>query len=413
MHIAEKVYSWLAMDLGTESRNEHRSALIPWIEKRTQEIADRPYHQIDTANPIEFLVEFWAAVLSNKSVLIHNPQWGKKEQQQLQQLLEQEPLSQPGQILIPTGGTSGELKFAIHTPETLSAAVAGFQEFYGVTEINSYCILPLHHVSGLMQLWRSSTTNGRLIIAPEPQPVPSQEFFISLVPTQLQRWLEVRRDWLQSFRAVMIGGAPLAQELADRARSLQIPLSPCYGCTETAAMVTAMPPADFLAGHFSSGLPLPHVQIEIDGDGRIQIQSPALMEGYYPTAANAQQAFDDLGAIDDRGHLQVLGRASQKIISGGEKIFPNEVEAVILATGLVADVCVIGWPDADWGEKVVALYVPLDPVDISVLKGAIANQLSKFKQPKNWLTVSVIPRNSQGKLERHVLLDLIAKYLEP
>jgi hypothetical protein len=121
MHIAEKVYSWLAMDLGTESRNEHRSALIPWIEKRTQEIADRPYHQIDTANPIEFLVEFWAAVLSNKSVLIHNPQWGKKEQQQLQQLLEQEPLSQPGQILIPTGGTSGELKFAIHTPETLSA----------------------------------------------------------------------------------------------------------------------------------------------------------------------------------------------------------------------------------------------------------------------------------------------------
>jgi o-succinylbenzoate---CoA ligase len=404
MGFTQDIYSWLEKD--------GRSALIPWIEKRTQEIADRPYHQIDTANPIEFLVEFWAAVLSNQSVLIHNPQWGRKEQIKVQQLLNQEPLSQPGQILIPTGGTSGELKFAIHTPETLSAAVAGFQEFYGVTTINSYCILPLHHVSGLMQLWRSSTTNGRLIIAPEPQPVPSQEFFISLVPTQLQRWLEVRRDWLQSFRAVMIGGAPLTKELADRARALQIPLSPCYGCTETAAMVTAMPPADFLAGHFSSGLPLPHVQLTIDVDGRIKIQSNAFMEGYYPSTANPQ-ALDDLGEIDDRGHLQILGRASQKIISGGEKIFPNEVEAVILATGLVADVCVIGWPDADWGEKVVALYVPLDPVDISVLKGAISEQLSKFKQPKNWLTVSVIPRNSQGKLERHVLLNLIAKYLEP
>jgi o-succinylbenzoate---CoA ligase len=277
MGFTQNIYSWLEKD--------SRSALIPWVEKRTQEIADQPYHQVDTANPIEFLVEFWAAVLSNKSVLIHNPQWGKKEQQQLQQLLNQAPPSQPGQILIPTGGTSGQLKFAIHTSETLSAAVRGFQEFYGVTEINSYCILPLHHVSGLMQLWRSSTTNGRLIIAPEPQPVPAQEFFISLVPTQLQRWLEVRRDWLQSFRAVMVGGAPLTQELADRARSLQIPLSPCYGCTETAAMVTAMPPTDFLAGHFSSGLPLPHVQIQIDDDDRIQIQSPALMEGYYPPTA--------------------------------------------------------------------------------------------------------------------------------
>jgi o-succinylbenzoate---CoA ligase len=402
MGFAQNIYSWLEKD--------SRSALIPWIEKRTEEIADRPYHQIDTANPIEFLVEFWAAVLSNKSVLIHNPQWGKKERQQLQQLLDREPLSQPGQILIPTGGTSGELKFAIHSPKTLSAAVAGFQEFYGVTAINSYCILPLHHVSGLMQLWRSSTTNGRLIIAPEPQPVPSQEFFISLVPTQLQRWLEIRRDWLQSFRAVMIGGAPLTKELADRARSLQIPLSPCYGCTETAAMATALSPADFLAGHFSSGLPLPHVQLTIDPEGRINIQSNAFMEGYYPSTAT-QQAFDDLGEIDDQGHLQVLGRASQKIISGGEKIFPNEVEAVILATGLVADVCVIGWPDGDWGEKVVALYVPLDPVDISVLKGAIADQLSKFKQPKNWLNVSEIPRNSQGKLERKMLLALIAKYL--
>jgi o-succinylbenzoate---CoA ligase len=397
-----------------------RSHLIAPIDRALRAASgDRPRYQIvATKDSEEFIMEFWAAVLSQVPVFLTDPNWGTLERQQFQALLAQNPHPLPGQILIPTGGTSGQLKFAIHRAETLAAATRGFQEFYRVQAIDSYCFLPLHHVSGLMQLWRSSTTGGQLVLASAPSSVPPQQFFLSLVPTQLQRWLPKHGDWLRSFRAVIIGGAPLPGDLALAARAQDIPLSPSYGSTETAAMVAALPPAEFLAGRLSCGWPLPHVNLRIDsaepplsgGAGRISIESPAVMQGYWPPSYNSLVWCDDLGAIDEFGHLQILGRHSHKIISGGEKVFPQEVEAVIRATGLVVDVCAIGWPDGDWGERVVAIYVPNGAVKIEDLRLAIAGQLSKFKQPKDWLAVAALPRNDRGKIDRQQLLLLITQY---
>jgi o-succinylbenzoate---CoA ligase len=347
MLAASQIYHWLELNGCTH--------LVGAIDQPDQ--VSRNYQVISTPDPEQFMTEFWAAVLHQVPVFLVNPRWGSAEIAQFRALLSSNLPPLPGQILIPTGGTSGQLKFAIHSPATLSAATVGFQEFYGVAEINSCCLLPLDHVSGLMQLWRSATTLGQLRFRAEP--VAPQSFFLSLVPTQLQRYLVDRADWLRSFRAVIIGGAPLPPDLAIAARAQNIPLSPSYGATETAAIVTAMPVSEFFAGRLSSGWPLPHVNLQIDGEGRILIASPSLMAGYWPPGLhNGERWCDDLGEIDEFGHLQILGRHSQKIISGGEKVFPQEVEAMIRGTGLVLDVCAIGWPDADWGERVVAIYVP-------------------------------------------------------
>jgi o-succinylbenzoate---CoA ligase len=398
-----QIENWLIKRNRFSCENVPQTQLLPLLNLQKQQVQHQPHHIIATENIDQFIIEFLAAVSLEIPVFLTDPRWGEVEQQQFAELIAL-GTSLPGTIMIPTGGTSGQLKLAIHSPVTLSAAVQGFQEFYGVAEINSHCLLPLHHVSGLMQLWRSITTNGHFTTNQEVsgQAVPGS--FISLVPTQLQRWLHRRSDWLRSFKTVIIGGAPAAVNLLAEARAAQIPLSLSYGATETAAMVTALPVADFLAGAVGCGHCLPHVDLRIQPDtGRIEIKSPSLMLGYYPNLRAPQEYWltDDLGEFDESRNLQIIGRESQKIISGGEKIFPEQVEAAILATGLVTDVCVLGIPDVEWGDRVVACYV--GAVDPLVLQAAVADRLAPFKRPKAWFSLPEIPRNSQGKIDRQRL----------
>ena len=123
--------------------------------------------------------------------------------------------------------------------------------------------------------------------------------------------------------------------------------------------------------------------------------------GYYPQSFEQPNVFitDDLGYFDDAGYLHLVGRNSQKIITGGENVFPNEVEAVILATKLVKDVCVIGISDRVWGQAVTAVYVPAKPeLDLDLIKAQTKLQLAKYKQPKNWIEVENLPRNNRGKI---------------
>jgi o-succinylbenzoate---CoA ligase len=400
MNLETHIYQWLARD---------RSPLISLLDLQKTQLEQQPYHLICTADVHQFIVEFFAAVSLGIPVFLTDPRWGQAEQQQLKNLIEQGTPA-PGQIMIPTGGTSGQLKFAIHTPQTLSAAAQGFQEFYGFDQINSHCLLPLHHVSGLMQLWRSLLTNGHFTTTKDLVPDFRRETAgvraISLVPTQLQRWIKDRPEWLYSFQAVLIGGAPISPELLEQARLAQVSLSPSYGMTETAAMVSALTPAEFLAGMTGCGRALPHAQIQTAG--QIAIKSTSLMLGYYAhESLNSTDYFltDDVGEFDAVGSLQILGRASHKIISGGEKIFPAQVEAVIMSTGLVSDVCVFSIPDPEWGERVVACYV--GDVDLDNLKRLVADRLSYFKQPKDWYQLPEIPRSEQGKVNLVFIRQLV------
>ena len=405
------------------------------IDLATQKLAQFSQSQpnfieIATLDPIEFITSLMAGCRLGIPIFLGNPHWGTAEWDRVAKLTAQVNHQHQHQIAIPTGGSSGEIKFAIHSWETLSASVWGFQEFYEVGEINAVCILPLYHVSGLMQLWRSLLTDGKLFIVDFHQfcnaparfidRIDLQHYFISLVPTQLSKILDLDANWLAQFHTILLGGAPPSLELLTRARIAKLPLALTYGMTETASQVTSLKPAEFLAGNNSCGRVLPHAEIELTRSddsqaGSIRIKAKSLMLGYFPHVDTPTYFdSDDLGTFDNvavepkSGYLTILGRSSAKIITGGENVFPIEVIEPIMGTGLVADVWVLGLPDRYWGQVVTAIYVPNDPlVSGAILAKAIGGKISNYKVPKQWISVDRIPRNSVGKILLQELTELI------
>ena len=174
----------------------------------------------------------------------------------------------------------------------------------------------------------------------------------------------------------------------------------------------ALKPEEFLAGNTSDGKALPHAQIRhdrglfqaVESKGNIwvasiTIKSTSNFKGYYPKLTdNGLLVADDSGYIDS-GYIYLIGRDSHKIITGGENVFPQEVEAAIYDTNLVDAVCVLGIPDRKWGQAVTAVYVPsIFASDSSSIEQRIQSQLAKYKQPKNWIEVDYLPRNDCGKI---------------
>lgn len=408
---------------------------------------NKPKILLAEREPIQFIASFIAACAAGCPVFLCNPNWVKHEWQQVFELVQPDliwgdcpyPLTSPScrdkgyrvsttinnWIMIPTGGSSGQIRFAIHTWETLMASVQGFRQYFQINQVNSYCVLPLYHVSGLMQFMRSFTSGGKLAIVPfkelelgEKCYINPSESFLSLVPTQLQRLLQNPdlTAWLSRFQTVLLGGAPTWIELLEEARRHSIRLATTYGMTETASQIATLKPEYFLNGTNNCGQILPHAKVticspnseilDINQTGNVTIKSDSLALGYYPKIFSNQQHFqvDDLGFIDERGNLNIVGRSSNKIITGGENVFPSEVEAAIRATGLVTDVCVIGLADSHWGQVVIAVYVPSkSDISTNTLQIAIEDKLSKFKRPKYWVPVETLPRNAQGKVNREQL----------
>ena len=185
----------------------------------------------------------------------------------------------------------------------------------------------------------------------------------------------------------------------DEAARQGLPLSLTYGSTETAAQVAALLPAEFATGVRNCGRPLPHAEISLR-DGRVLVHAASLFRGYYPALESPSAwAGDDLGSFDAEGRLVIEGRADELIITGGKKVAPAEVEAALRATGLLADVCVLGLSDAGWGQ-VVAVFYPAPAVDERSVAEALRTQLAGYKIPKRWIAVADWPRNEQGKVDR-------------
>ncbi|MGH7709248.1 MAG: AMP-binding protein [Vulcanimicrobiaceae bacterium] len=380
-------------------------------------------------DPATLLAGLFAALTAECDVFLGDPQWTAAELARAGSVVECEPPEfDESRIMIPTGGSTGTIRFAMHSWRTLAAAAEALRERFGVDRIDSLCALPLHHVSGLMQVVRALVTGGRVAMltprafaAGTPPAIDPSGFFLSLVPTQLARALRTDENvsWLRRCRAIPLGGAPSWPALLSKARAAAIPLAPCYGTTETAAQFVTLLPAEFAAGNDSVGRALPHARVRIAGGsgvderagtiGEVVVAASSLASGYYPESFAEEREFPtgDLGRLDASGYLTLLRRRDDAIISGGEKISPGEVEGAIRATGLVCDVAVLGVPDPEWGSVVVALYVPNDPATgAAELRARVRERLAPFKLPKRWLGMTDLPRNAQGKLNRSRLREL-------
>jgi len=315
-----------------------------------------------------------------------------------------------GWLRIATGGSGGRLKFACHDEATLRAAAGGFLEHFGFGRVQAIGVLPMHHVSGLMPWIRCAVSGGdftpcswkALESGFRPEVGPG-EWVVSLVPTQLQRLVSDADsvDWLRRFRTVFVGGAPLWPALAERAAELGLRLSTGYGMSETAAMVTGLLPEEFLGGERGCGAALPHARIEIGADGRISVSGESLFRGYAGGARHSG-SFEtaDLGSVDSRGHLTVLGRSDGMIVTGGEKVDPFLVESALQAAGIFTDVVVVGLDHGEWGQELVACHPDPDArPDPARLKKAL-EALAPHERPKRYIAVHPWPRTSQGKIDR-------------
>jgi O-succinylbenzoic acid--CoA ligase len=408
---------------------------------------------IDASQPGQYMEQFGAAVAAGGTVFVADPSWGAVEQAQFAAVITQapggkrqakiadrksptadrqsaiangqseignrKPKIELGWLCLPTGGSSGALRWARHDQDTLAAAVCGCCDHFAVSQVNAVGVLPLYHVSGLMAWLRCALTGGRYVPwdwtdleAGRWPLLAAGEWFLSLVPTQLQRLLgrPEATDWLRRFRAVFIGGGPAWPELLDRAAEARLPLAPGYGMTETAAMVAALRPEEFLRGRRGCGSALPHAGLTLNEDGNIQITAKSLFRGYYPDWRETADAWstEDLGRFDEQGGLHVLGRRDAVIISGGKKIEPAEVEAVLRSSGQFVDVAVVAVPDAEWGEMVVACYPDEGKApDLAGVEQHLAGKLAPHKRPKRYVSVAW-PRNAQGKINRHALAALAA-----
>lgn len=373
----------------------------------------------------KIILETGCALERSGAVFLFDPKSGETEQAQFAVLTGQAGVSLPdgeGWLCIPTGGTSGGMRFARHDEQTLSAAVRGFCAHYGVDRVNALDVLPAHHVSGLMARIRCLETGGQHVEWSWKQleagewpvlPAKAEGWFLSLVPTQLQRLLTnaeaVKR--LREFRVVFIGGGPLWSELADAAAAARVPVATCYGMTETAAMVVAQKPEEFLAGDRTCGQVMPHARVEIVAEtGLVRIAGENVFRGYWPEA-ELRRVFltEDLGQLDAEGRLTILGRRDAVIITGGKKVSPGEVEAALRQGGEFDDVAVLGMPDAEWGSVVVACFpTRAQNLDTGKIEKSLS-ALASYKRPKRYVTVSPWPRNAQGKLNRAALLAAVLR----
>lgn len=273
------------------------------------------------------------------------------------------------------------------------------------------CTLPLSHVGGLSILIRSAVYATTVVLherfdagevaralASEQQRIT----LVSLVATTLRRTLDAGLDRPPHLRCALIGGGPLAPALAQRAARAGIAAAQTYGMTEACSQVTTSLPGE----PETAGRPLAGQRVALGDDGEILVRGETVARG--ALAPDGWLHTGDLGTLDDRGRLTVTGRKADTIVSGGENVAPQEVEAVLLAHPAVADAGVHGRPDPEWGEAVVATVVvrpghAADDALSAALRDHVAGTLARFKVPKEVAYADELPRTASGKLLRRQL----------
>ena len=343
--------------------------------------------------------EFTTLVRSAKPTVVLSPSgWERTD--------DGEPADPGVALIVHTSGTAGRPKLAQFARSAVDAAVAASALALEATPRDPWLsCLPLAHVGGLLVVLRAVLLGAPVVLHEgfDVQGFAAERgtTFTSLVPTMLARLLDAEVG-LTRYRAILIGGARLPHEQAARARAAGAHVVETYGLTES------------FGGVIYDGRPLPGVEMRIDADGGIELHGPTLMLGYRFDVGASRKAFTDdgwlrpgdAGEIDLEGRLHVIGRFDDRINTGGEKVWPEEVENALRRHPKVRDVGVGGRLDPEWGERVVAFVVPVDPADpptLEELRDTAARSLPRYRAPRELVLVDELPRTGSGKLRRVAL----------
>jgi o-succinylbenzoate---CoA ligase len=330
------------------------------------------------------------------------------------------PPDSEARFIVFTSGTSGGGRPVVLTGANLAAAAAGSQARLGNGPGDRWLgVLPLYHVGGLSILWRSAREGGTVVLEESFDAGRAGTLlatggiaFASLVPTMLRRLLAVSSGPFPGVRAVLVGGGPADPALLAAARRAGLPALQTYGMTETASQVATEAPGEGGTRPGSAGRPLQGFEVRVVDaagkalppgcEGRLEVRGPAVSPGYLGEPERAPGAWyrtGDAGWLDAEGYLFVAGRADAVIVSGGENVHPEEVEAVLRQHPAVADVRVFGEPDAEWGRRVVAQVALMGSAgwDPAGVEAFARSRLAAHQVPKRWEVVERVDRSEMGK----------------
>ncbi|OLS35810.1 o-succinylbenzoate--CoA ligase [Bacillus sp. MRMR6] len=337
-----------------------------------------------------------------------------------------------------TSGTTGKPKGVLQTYGNHWWSAAGSALNLGITETDRWlCSVPLFHISGYSILMKS-VIYGMPVILHEQFDVNQtildiknkQVTVMSVVGTMLSRIINTLEESKlpNYFRCMLLGGGPAPLPLLEACIEKEIPVFQTYGMTETASQIVTLSPEYSISKLGSAGKPLFPAQLRIETEngviapkyvaGDIVVKGPIVTTGYYNRPdANNEKFRDgwfytgDVGYLDEEGFLFVLDRRSDLIISGGENIYPAEIESVLLAHEDIAEAGVTGIEDDDWGQVPAAFLIRKEGASVTAeeLYEFCLDRLAKYKVPKKYYFTDELPRNAANKLLRRNLCKKLEK----
>jgi O-succinylbenzoic acid--CoA ligase len=365
---------------------------------------------ITGSSSADAVIELCAAIETSTPALMIHPRWAPSEAAAIRARVHDAPAGTLA--IVATSGTSGTPKLAVLSRRAMVHAARASAEHLGADRDDRWLLaMPIAHVGGLGVVVRSLVQKTPIVIAgPSSDWLPlahaARVTHLSLVPTMLARVID--RPPPPSLRVVLVGGAACPAPLLERALASGWPVRATYGLTETCGQV-----ATARASDPGSLVPLPGVELRIV-DETIRVRSASAMDGWLdgPSPFDADGCYDtgDLGVIDERGRVSVLARRTDLIVSGGENVYPTEVEAALERVPGVRAACVFGVPDELWGQRVAAALV-VDSVSDARLVEDLGAQLASFKRPRLVARLDALALGATGKIDRAGTARLAAAHL--
>jgi O-succinylbenzoic acid--CoA ligase len=315
------------------------------------------------------------------------------------------PVDDAVTLVVATSGTSGAQKLALFTRQAVEAAVLASAQALGAARDDGWlACLPPAHIGGLLVVLRASILGAPLVCLPAfdaaQVAAATSSRFTSLVPLMLRRLLDAEAR-LGHLRAILVGAGGMDAGLRERAGAAGVTAVQTYGLTESCG------------GVVYDGLPLPGIRLRIDPEtSAIELAGPTLMLEYRFDERATAAAFTpdgwlrtaDGGRLERDGRLHPLGRLDERIDTGGERVWPDEVEGALRGHPRIVEVAVVGRPDREWGERVVAFVVPTDPADppsLDEIRGHVSLSLPRYMAPRQLvLRRGPLPRSASGKVRR-------------
>ena len=336
-----------------------------------------------------------------------------------------------------TSGTTGNPKGVVHTHDSVNAAASAWSMTIDVRYEDRVLLpLPMFHVAALTTVIFCAMRGISLISMPQFDPMKVWSLIVEervsiggAVPAILNFMRQVPQFAeldAPNFRFFITGGAPMPEALIKIYAAKNMQVVQGYALTESCGGGTLLLNQDALRKVGSAGRATlfadiavrdDHGGIHLRGEGEVVLRSDFLLKEYWNRPDATRDAFDngwfrtgDIGEIDDEGYLYIKDRIKDMIISGGENIYPAEIESVIIGIPGVAEVAVIGLPDEKWGEIACAIVVA-DPTkaDEAGILAFCGEKLARYKLPKKVLFVESIPRNPSGKILKRVLREQYVK----